>query len=101
MRPANGAASYGLTDVSFSPANPRVLYVSVDQLGLYKSTDAGTTWKRLGNPTNKGTTTTKYYLDNAGLGRELRPRQQASLRHEEVRGGQMGFWRSTDGGNTW
>ena len=96
----NGAASYGLTDVSFSPANPRVLYVSVDQLGLYKSTDAGTTWKRLGDPTNKGTTTTKYYLDNAGLA--VDPADSEHLYATEgVRGGQMGFWRSTDGGNTW
>ncbi len=41
--PANKA----INDLAVDPANPKVMYVAVDG-GLFRSVDAGVTWKPLG-----------------------------------------------------
>jgi hypothetical protein len=82
--------------LALDPCNPNVIYVGVcafdpepTNAGLYKSTDAGATWRRVGN------------LDEPVRVR-VDPRDPDHLYvGDGVRGATMGFWRSFDGGETW
>jgi photosystem II stability/assembly factor-like uncharacterized protein len=82
--------------LALDPCNPNVIYVGVcafdpepQRAGLYKSEDAGATWRRVGE------------LDEPVRVR-VDPRDPNHLYvGDGVRGATMGFWRSFDGGETW
>ena len=98
----------GVTDLAFDPENPDVLYAATHQrhrtvwalvnggpeTGIFKSTDAGKTWKALksGLPgEDKG----KIALAVSPL------RSQVVYASIELAGRKGGFWRSENGGQSW
>jgi hypothetical protein len=95
-----GGNTYGWNDIQFDPRNPCVLYACADQFGMYRSTDAGATWARLGTGSpSYGTTAT--ILDSP-LHMRVDPNDSQHLYAVQgVRGVTQGFWISNDGGRTW
>lgn len=95
---APAGAGLGNVKVAIAPSNPQVLYVSVADpnsqalLGMWTSTDGGTTWARLPNVPN--------YLANRGWSASVLvvDPQNAQLVYA---GGQNGLLQSADGGRHW
>jgi hypothetical protein len=85
--------------LAVDPCNPAVLFLTTDAFesskgGLHKSLDAGATWTRVGK-----TTAGPGYLDEP-IRVQIDPKNTQHLYvGDGVRGGTMGFWVSTDGGN--
>jgi photosystem II stability/assembly factor-like uncharacterized protein len=99
---SNPSRTYGATVVEVDPRNTATVYLSVDQMGMWKSTDAGASWARLGSPPaqpNYGTTVT--YLDSP-IEVRVDPGNSGHLYATQgVRGNTLGFWVSMDAGNSW
>jgi hypothetical protein len=84
------------TAIALDPCNPAILYVGVQgfdwepsKAGVYKSTNAGTTWTRVG------------HLDTP-VHMRLNPQDpQHLVVADGVRGNTLGLWISRDGGTTW
>jgi photosystem II stability/assembly factor-like uncharacterized protein len=100
--PDTGAPRYGTSMLALDPCNTSTLYVSVDQLGMWKTTDAGSTWTRLGSPpAMPNFSTSVSYLDSP-VGIRVDPANSKHLYATQgVRGTTLGFWVSEDGGATW
>ena len=95
----------GITDIVFDDKNPDVIYASAyprrravgqaiggsPEGGLYKTTDAGRTWKKLGNGLPTGDVGRAGLAFTAGAVYAL----------IEASGDQSGVYRSTDNGATW
>lgn len=94
--------TFGVTWVEIDPSNPYTLYTTVDAQGLWKSSDGGTSWRRLGTPPPAPTyATTVSYLESPFRVR-VDPRNPRHLYATSgVRGNTLGFWVSNDGGETW
>jgi photosystem II stability/assembly factor-like uncharacterized protein len=94
--------TFGVDWVEIDPSNPYTLYACVDVQGVWKSTDGGSTWNRLGTPPsapNYGSTTT--YIDSP-IRVRVDPNDSKHLYATQgVRGDSLGFWVSHDGGETW
>jgi hypothetical protein len=94
--------TFGVTLVEVDPNNPAIVYIGVDVEGIWKSTDEGATWTRLGSPPpmpDYGTV--EKYLDSPTALR-VDPHDSKHLYATQgVRGTTLGFWVSTDGGETW
>jgi hypothetical protein len=79
---------------AIDPCNPATLYVAVSCFtaskgGLFRSTDAGSSWIRVGN------------LDEP-LRIRIDPKDPLHMYvGDGVRGGTLGFWVTKDGGKTW
>lgn len=102
---ANVASTFGSPVVEVDPTDSATLYLCVDQRGLWKTTDAGTSWKRLGTqPANgapaivNGKTT---YLDSPIRVKVDPGNPKHLIATQGVRGATLGFWVSQDGGDTW
>jgi len=88
--------------ITLDPSNPDVLYLSVSSYdvfngGLWKSSDRGSTWTKIGLG--------KYYHNTTLVDEPIRvrvdPKNPLHLYVADgVRGDCMGFWVSTDGGKT-
>lgn len=101
--PAPGyAATFGSAAMELSPVDPNVIYVPVDTLGLWKTTDRGSNWRRLGVPgTYVPSTRRTTYLDSP-VRVEVDPGNgNHVIATQGVRGATLGFWESFDGGETW
>jgi photosystem II stability/assembly factor-like uncharacterized protein len=99
----------GITDVVFDPHNPDVLYAAAyprrrhvgqaiggsPEGGLFKTTDAGRTWTKLGNGLPTGD------FGRAGLAIDGRTSPTAIYALIQAIGDQSGFYRSIDGGASW
>jgi photosystem II stability/assembly factor-like uncharacterized protein len=98
----------GVTDVHFDPRNPDVLYAASYQRrrhvwvllnggpesGIYKSTDAGATWRKI----NKGLPSG----DRGRIGLTISPiNPDVVYAVVEATGDKGGFYRSQDGGENW
>jgi hypothetical protein len=85
-------AHFGCMDMQVSPCNPRVLFVTTDSEGLWRSKDGGSIWSSVGNmpsPVSPGVLT-------------INPRNPLEMYSVGgVRGASLGFWISEDGGDTW
>jgi photosystem II stability/assembly factor-like uncharacterized protein len=84
------------------PCHRSTMYLSTDQRGLWKTTDGGSHWNRLGDPTapykNDGTT---VYLDSPNWVRVDPTNSNHLYAVQGVRGTSQGFWVSLDGGASW
>jgi photosystem II stability/assembly factor-like uncharacterized protein len=94
--------TFGVDWLEIDPSNPYTLYISVDVEGIWKTTDGGSSWTRLGTPPPQPTYgTTVTYLDSP-LRVRVDPNDSRHLYATEgVRGSALGFWVSHDGGDTW
>ncbi len=93
---------FGSPWVEIDPTHPRTLYLCIDQEGLWRTTDGGSTWSRLGNPSAPaGPPHQTSYLDSP-IAVRVDPGDSNHLYATQgVRGNTLGFWVSTDGGATW
>jgi hypothetical protein len=91
-----GGGGY-IQNVVPSPTNPKRLYAYVDVGGLYRSDNAGETWKMLhGNlPTGKGN------LEVRGMLVDPRDENRILAATGSQYGKKEGVYASTDGGETW
>ncbi|MEM9366528.1 MAG: glycosyl hydrolase [Planctomycetota bacterium] len=98
----------GVTDVVFDPKNPDVLYAATHQrhrnvwaiincgpeTGIFKSTDGGESWSKLGNGLPGG--------DMGKISLQVSPqRSNVVYATIELPGRKGGFWRSDDQGASW
>jgi photosystem II stability/assembly factor-like uncharacterized protein len=98
----------GVTDVAFDPRDPDVLYAAAYQRrrhvwtlidggpesGLYKSTDAGKSWRKINKGLPEG--------DKGRIGLAVSPiRPDVVYATVEAARGASGFFRSEDGGENW
>ncbi|MBN1274025.1 MAG: hypothetical protein JXB26_17315 [Candidatus Aminicenantes bacterium] len=99
------AASTSLGDIAISPSHPETIYIGLGEAnayrstysgtGIYKSTDGGKTWLRMG------------LGDSHHIGRIcIHPRNPdmiyvASLGHQYTFNKERGVFKSINGGNTW
>jgi hypothetical protein len=94
-------ANYGSQSVQLDPHNKAIIYVAVDQRGLWKSVDAGATWKLVGTPPAKCCPPTTAYIDSP-IDFRIDPNDSRHMYIAQgVRGNTVGFWVSTDGGENW
>jgi hypothetical protein len=103
--PGIGSANYGTTNLAIDPNNHAILYATVDQQGLWKSTNCGASWALLGTPpavyVNPGNSYTTPYLDSP-IEVQVDPADSTHLvATQGVRGISLGFYVSHDSGNTW
>jgi photosystem II stability/assembly factor-like uncharacterized protein len=97
---ADFANTFGANGLDIDPTNPLTIYASLDQGGIWKSSDAGDTWAKLGDPSATGKDATSYI--DSPLRVAVDPCESAHLYATEgVRGNALGFWVSIDGGATW
>jgi hypothetical protein len=104
--PAPGLSStYGTAEIEIDPNNHAVLYAAVDQNGLWKSTNYGSTWVQLGKPpavaASPANNYTTPYLDSP-IEVRIDPNDSTHLiATQGVRGTALGFWVSHNSGATW
>jgi hypothetical protein len=92
----SGATNTFTQGIAIDPCDPATLYLGVDafdpeanKAGLYKTTDAGATWNKIGN------------LDEP-IRIRIDPKDPKHIYvGDGVRGATLGFWISKDGGATW
>jgi len=99
------SSTYGTTNLAIDPSNHGVLYATADQNGLWKSTNCGASWVRLGKPPAVGASPsnryTTPYLDSP-IEVLVDPGDSAHLiATQGVRGTALGFWVSHNSGATW
>jgi hypothetical protein len=88
ITPPGGTGGFGTAFVEIDPNNPATLYASCDQNGLYKSTNAGSNWTKMGQ------------LDSPIEVKVDPGNSQHLYATQGVRGATLGFWISNDGGAT-
>lgn len=91
-RPRGGVPPFGCMDIHVHPTDPSTLFLTTDSEGMWKSTNAGASWARLGDlpdPVSPGV----MAID------PLNP--QHMYYGGGVRGASLGFWVSTNGGAHW
>jgi photosystem II stability/assembly factor-like uncharacterized protein len=93
---------YGLPAFDIDPGDPRTIYVCVDVGGMFKTTDGGTSWKQLGTDNqDQNIQDTTTFLDSP-IAVKVDPNDPNHLYATEgVRGRALGFWVSTNGGDSW
>jgi hypothetical protein len=94
------ADTFGANSIDIDPSSPLTLYASLDEQGIWKSTDGGTSWEQLGDPSDIGDGTTGY-LDSPIRVAVDPCNSQHLYATQGVRGQTLGFWVSNDGGQTW
>jgi hypothetical protein len=93
-RPRASAPPFGCMDIVVSPCNPYVLYLTTDIEGMWRSTDGGATWSKLGGVVGAA--------GNSPGDMQINPANPMQLYVVGgVRGNSLGFWVSNDGGDTW
>lgn len=94
--PGSGGNSYGDQFIEIDPGDPNTLYTGIDVLGVWKSTDRGSTWTLLSGPAkpNPG--------GDSPIRLKVDPKDSNHLYETQgVRGSNLGFWVSKDGGASW
>lgn len=100
--PAPGLTqTFGSYYLEVSPVDPNVIYVAVDTLGLWRTTDRGSNWTRLGTPATYDFGPKTTYLDSASRVRVDPADANHLIATQGVRGSTLGFWVSHDAGATW
>jgi uncharacterized protein (TIGR03437 family) len=91
----------GRVELTVAPSSPATMYVQISSaqksfgslLGVYKTTDAGTTWSKLNTNSVSGTLGQQLWYDNTIRVSPTNP--------NVVWAAGLGLARSLDGGNTW
>jgi hypothetical protein len=100
--PAPGLTqTFGSYFLEVSPVDPNVIYVAVDTLGLWRTTDRGSNWTRLGTPATYDFGPKTTYLDSASRVRVDPADANHLIATQGVRGSTLGFWVSHDAGASW
>lgn len=99
--PAASTSGYGSANMTMDPSNPSVIYIGSDLQGLWKTSDGGSSWARLGDPANIGFPTSGYVDQPIKIA--VDPGNPQHLYVTDGVGGSstLGFWISSDGGATW
>jgi hypothetical protein len=101
VTPQGALGATGVYHLGIAPSDPAIVYVASDKEGMYKTTDAGKSWARLGNPNGYNADGKTDYLEDP-CNIEVDPQDPNHVYATEgVDGGRDGFWISTDGGSTW
>ncbi len=97
--------SYSIGDVAVAPSDPNVLYVGTGEAnssrstywgdGIYKSTDAGKTWKNVGLPESHHIGRIVVHPANPNVV------YVAALGHLYSENPERGLFKTADGGKTW
>src|SRR5262249_29510398 len=91
-RPRGSVPPYGVMDVHVSPCNPYLLYIVTDVEGMWRSSDSGSAWEQIGDLPQP--------LSSGGI--QINTANTPVLYYGGgVRGASLGFWISSDGGDTW
>jgi len=99
--PETGGNSYGVLFVEVDPGDPNTIYTGIDALGIWKTTDRGSTWKRLGSKDQASAGPKTTYIDTP-IRLRVDPADSKHLYATSgVHGSTMGFWVSNDGGDNW
>jgi len=102
--PGVETSAYGMVGITIDPSNHDVLYTAIQDNGIWKSCDRGSTWFRLGAPNMDPDVwdDTSNYLD-VPFEIAVDPKDSMHLYATDgVRGGSdLGFWVSTNGGAVW
>jgi len=100
--PAGAICSYGTSGVTLDPSNPSVVYLCIDNLGLWRSETSGSTWTRLGDgvPDMVDDAFTSYLDSPSWVAVDpANPRHLYAV--QSTHGLTHGFWVSQDRGQTW
>jgi hypothetical protein len=93
---------YGIPFVQLDPSNPSTLYVCIDMQGLWKSSNAGSSWERVGNPPVLAESGNQVHYLDSPISVAVNPADSMHLYATEgVRGNTQGFWISHTGGASW
>jgi len=100
---ANPGDSRGFSAFAVDPNDSNILYAGQCGEGVWKSMNAGVTWRRMGDPSEVAGATTGY-LDNPVF-IEVDPRDSRHLYANDAGWcgsfDTLGFWESFDGGDNW
>lgn len=100
--PGVATAAYGVIGVTLDPTDMSVIYATVQDNGIWKTTDGGATWAQIGDPTFVyNFTDSTPYLDVPFEVAVDPCNPQHLYATDGVRGKTLGFWVSQDGGATW
>jgi len=96
---------YSIGDIAVAPSDPNILYVGTGEAnssrstywgdGIYKSTDAGKTWKNVGLPESHHIARMVVHPTNPNVV------YVAALGHLYSENPERGLFKTTDGGKTW
>lgn len=99
------AASTSIGDITISPSNPDIVWIGTGEAnifrssmagcGLYKSTDAGKTWKHMGLTGTHTIPRIVIHPENPNI------IYVAASGHEWTDNEERGIYKTIDGGNTW
>jgi photosystem II stability/assembly factor-like uncharacterized protein len=99
------AASTSIGDIAVAPSNPDVVWIGTGEanifrssqagVGIYKSTDAGKTWKHMGLADTNTIARIVIHPEDPDVV------YVAASGHEWTNNQERGVYKTTDGGNTW
>jgi photosystem II stability/assembly factor-like uncharacterized protein len=99
------AASTSIGDIAIDPGNPDIVWVGTGEanifrssqagVGIYKSTDAGKTWKNMGLADTNTIARVVVHPKNSDIV------YVAASGHEWTNNEERGVYKTTDGGTTW
>ena len=97
--------SYSIGDIAVAPSNPNIVWVGTGEAnssrstywgdGMYKSTDAGKTWKNMGLPESHHIARIVIHPSNPDV------LYVAALGHLYSENPDRGLYKTSDGGQTW
>jgi hypothetical protein len=101
ITPSGSMGATGVYHMALAPSDPTIIYLSSDKCGMWKTTNSGKDWVRLGNPNGYFNDSATDYLDDPCQVNVDPADPNHVIVCEGVDGGRDGFWVSRDGGNTW